>query len=171
MRQDTGVAVYETFKPGVRIGRVLEASLKALQADPRRAIQEEGIVCLLCGGIFRQLTNTHLRLHGSTPRGYKQRFGYNRRRPLMCQALRRLYIERAIRQGLAASIRCRPILSRPELRRRGGARVLALEERLTRWEAELRARVRRAWQVRCALASSPAGSESRAHQGTVPPRG
>jgi len=114
--------------------------LAALLADPRRAIQEEGIVCLLCGGLFRQLTNTHLRGHGITSLGYKERFGYNRGRPLMCRALLRLYAERAVRAGLAALIRRRPIVSEPELRRLGGMRVVALEERLTRREARLRTR-------------------------------
>ena len=114
--------------------------LVPLLADPRRAIQEEGIVCLLCGGVFRQLTNTHLRGHGITSLGYKERFGYNRGRPLMCRALLRLYAERAVRAGLAAFIRQRPILSEPELRRRGGARPIALEERLTRREAWLKVR-------------------------------
>jgi hypothetical protein len=39
-----------------------------------------------------------------------------------------------VRNGLAARIRQRPILARPELRRRGGARTIALEELLTRRE-------------------------------------
>lgn len=111
--------------------------LEALGGDPRRAIREEGIVCLVCGGAFRQLTNTHLRSHGTTPFAYKQRFGYNLGRPLMCGALRRLYAERAIRIRLAAQIRCRPILTEPELRRRGGFRSITLEELLTRREIRL----------------------------------
>lgn len=42
------------------LARGLGVDLETLLADPRRAILEEGIVCLLCGGMFRQLTNTHL---------------------------------------------------------------------------------------------------------------
>ena len=38
-------------------------SLRFLHADPRRAIADEHIVCLMCGRALRQLTNTHLRLH------------------------------------------------------------------------------------------------------------
>jgi len=117
-----------------------EVDLDALRADPRQAIQEEGIVCLLCRRVFRQLTNTHLKAHLITPAEYKALFGYNRGRPLMCLALLRLYAERAVRAGLAAFIRQRPILSEPELRRRGGARPIALEERLTRREAWLKVR-------------------------------
>jgi len=108
--------------------------LAALRADPRQAVQQDSIHCLVCGGVFRQLTNTHLRSHGLTADEYKRRFGYNRGRPLMCRALRRLYADRAVRNGLASRIRQRPILARPELRRQGGARTIALEELLTRRE-------------------------------------
>ena len=116
---------------------------EAFQGDPRQAIQEEGIVCLICRETFRQLTNTHLRTHDTTPLAYKRRFGYNLGRPLMCGALRRLYVERAVQVGLAAAIRRRPILAQPELRRRGGIRPIALEEVLTRREIRLARRTRR----------------------------
>ena len=110
------------------------AGLEALRRDPRRAVREDGIVCLICGRVFRQLTNTHLRSHDTAPREYKARFGYNRRRALMCGTLLRLYADRAIRTELAALIRRRPIVSEPELRRRGGIRPIALEELLNRRE-------------------------------------
>lgn len=119
-----------------------EDELAPLRADPRRAVGQDGIRCLVCGRQFRQLTNTHLRFHGVTATEYKRRFGYNRNRPLMCLALRQLYAERAIRTGLASRIRQRPIVTMPELRRRGGTRPMSLEERLTR--REVRARARRA---------------------------
>jgi predicted transcriptional regulator len=108
--------------------------LTELLADPRQAVTEHAIVCLVCGGVFRQLTNTHLRAHGTTVGEYKHRFGYNRRRALMCRALRRLYAERALRTELASRIGWRPIMHEPELRRRGGMRATTLEERLTRAE-------------------------------------
>jgi predicted transcriptional regulator len=116
--------------------------LVALRADPRRAIQEESIRCLICGGTFRQLTNTHLRKHRTLASEYKRRFGYNQGRPLMCRALQRLYAERAVNAGLADRIRTRPILVKPELRRRGGSRAITLEEFLTRREARQHARGR-----------------------------
>jgi predicted transcriptional regulator len=106
-----------------------------LWVDPRTAIQERTIVCLVCLNSFRQITNTHLRYHGLTALAYKAKFGYNRGRPLMCHALRRAYADRAVRSQLASRIVRRPILSDPELRRRGGQRVISLEERLTRSEA------------------------------------
>src|SRR6185436_11176272 len=77
--------------------------------DPRRAVHEHDIMCLVCGKAFRQLTNTHLRSHDLTTASYKIRFGYNRRRPLMSQVLQRMYTARAIQTNLASRIRCRPI--------------------------------------------------------------
>jgi hypothetical protein len=123
--------------------------LAAMLADPRRAVSEDAIICLLCGGLFRQLTNTHLRGHGMTAHDYKRRFGYNRRRALMCGSLRRLYAERALRTELASRIGWRPIVQEPELRRLGGMRPTTLEERLTR--ADRRSAVRRPGMVLLAL--------------------
>ena len=114
-------------------------SLQMLFSDPRLAVQEDCIVCLICGARFRQLTNTHLRSHGTNVNEYRVRFGYNRRRALMCRALLRLYMERAVRAGLADRILHRPIVESPELRRLGGQRVICLEEQLTRREAQRQA--------------------------------
>jgi predicted transcriptional regulator len=115
-------------------------ALASLRRDPRQAVEHDSIRCLVCGIAFRQLTNTHLRGHRMTAEEYKQRFGYNRGRPLMCEALCRLYADRAVRSGLASLIRERPILARPELRRRGGSRTITLEEALTRREVRRRGR-------------------------------
>jgi ROS/MUCR transcriptional regulator protein len=122
-------------------GAARRAVLAGLRADPRLAVQQDSIRCLVCCAAFRQLTNTHLRCHRMTADQYKRRFGYNRGRPLMCLALQRLYVERAVKNGLAGHIRQRPILVRPELRRRGGARTIALEELLTRREVRRRPRL------------------------------
>src|SRR5262249_29944180 len=121
--------------------------LSTLRADPRRAIQERSIRCLVCGRAFRQLTNTHLRGHGFTAAEYKHEFGYNRGRPLMCRILQRLYADRAVKSGLASLIRSRPILAEPELRRRGGTRAMALEEVLTRRDLRVPRRPRAGGQV------------------------
>ena len=134
-------ALAGSARPTVRLGRAARrAALAGFRADPRQAVEQDLIRCLVCAESFRQLTNTHLRCHRLTADEYKQRFGYNRGRPLMCRALSRLYTERAVKNGLAARIRQRPILVRPELRRRGGARTIALEERLTRREGRQRVR-------------------------------
>jgi len=129
-------------------------SPQILFSDPRLAVQEDCIVCLICGARFRQLTNTHLRGHGTGVAEYRARFGYNRRRALMCRALRRLYMERAVRAGLADRILRRPIVETPELRRLGGARPIALEEQLRRREAQRQTSAQRL--VRKGRASHPA---------------
>lgn len=132
---DDGASLGVALRPPPR-----RSPLALLRADPRQAVEQDLIRCLVCGGAFRQLTNTHLRNHGMTVDQYKRVFGYNRGRPLMCRALQRLYTERAVKIGLAARIRQRPILARPELRRQGGARTIALEEILTRREVRERGR-------------------------------
>jgi hypothetical protein len=125
---------------GVAVRPPRRSPLALLRADPRQAVEDDLIRCLVCGSAFRQLTNTHLRHHGMTADEYKRQFGYNRGRPLMCHSLQRLYTERAVKIGLAARIRERPILARPELRRQGGVRTIALEEILTRREVRERGR-------------------------------
>src|ERR1700741_1296914 len=65
-------------------------ALAALWRDPRQAISEDAIVCLVCGGAFRHLTNTHLAHHGLTSESYKEIVGYNGRRSLMEHPVRRL---------------------------------------------------------------------------------
>ncbi len=49
---------------------------------------------------------------------------------------------RAVRIGFAERIRQRPIVARPDLRRRGGARRVRLEELLTRQEIQRNPRAR-----------------------------
>ena len=116
--------------------------LAELRLDPRRAVREEEIVCLVCGRAFRQLTNTHLLSHGLTSADYKREHGYNPGRAMMCHALRRVYAARAVRIGFAERIRLRPIVARADLRRRGGARQVRLEELLTRQEIQRNPRAR-----------------------------
>jgi hypothetical protein len=137
-------------------------SPQMLFSDPRLAVQEDCIVCLICGARFRQLTNTHLRGHATSVAEYRARFGYNRRRALMCRALRRLYTERAVRAGLAGRILHRPIVETPELRRLGGLRSISLEERLTRREAQRQASAaRRARKGRVSNPGRPAAGSRR----------
>jgi hypothetical protein len=126
----------------VQRGVVVQGGMVVLPQwfDPRGAVHEHHIMCLVCGKGFRQLTNTHLRSHDLTTASYKIRFGYNRRRPLMAGILQQMYAARAIQTNLASRIRCRPIVSNPELRKQGGHRPIALEEVLARREAQSRRR-------------------------------
>lgn len=150
-------------------GVVVEGGVVVLPQwfDPRRAVHAQDIMCLVCGKCFRQLTNTHLRSHGLTTASYKIRFGYNRRRPLMSGALRQMYAARAIQSNLASRIRCRPILSNPELRRLGGHRPIALEEVLARRDAQFRRRD----ELRAAEARRRTRAGADRKQGRRNPRG
>lgn len=121
-------------QPNASAALVAGAALETLRQDPRRAICEDFVVCLVCGAIFRHLTNTHLVHHAMTSSDYKQSFGYNGRRSLMAHAVRRLHADNAVRRGLAQMIRRRPIVDDPTLRARGGARQRAYEEGLRRRE-------------------------------------
>lgn len=112
--------------------------LEDLRRDPRRAITDDGVVCLVCGACFRHLTNTHLGRHGLTSEQYKRRFGYNVRRALMIATVRRTHSDNATRMGLAGRIQRHPIVENVELRRLGGRHPQALEDRLTRRERSLR---------------------------------
>lgn len=129
-----------------RNGKADEVMLDLYRADPRQAVAEHHIVCLVCGAAYRQLTNTHIASHALTSLDYKRTYGYNLRRPLMCHALRRHYAARAVRTRLADRIRRRPVVVDPELRRRAAARPILLEETLTR--REVQRRPRRRWAVR-----------------------
>jgi hypothetical protein len=108
--------------------------LMEYRRDPRRAITEDGVICLICGHSFRHLTNTHLRKHDLTSDEYKQQFGYNMRRALMTATSRRTHTENARKLGLASRIRRRRILDDVELKRMGGRHRHSLEELLTRQE-------------------------------------
>ena len=121
---------------------LVPVQLTLLRRDPRQAVREEEIICLVCGRGFRQLTNTHLLSHGLTSTDYKREHGYNPGRAMMCHALRRVYAARAVRIGFAERIRLRPIVARPDLRRRGGTRRVRLEELLTRQEIQRKPRAR-----------------------------
>jgi hypothetical protein len=146
MRSDQGDLEVTAADP--RLSHLMDGSAAVAEwrGDPRAAVRDHDIVCLLCGTAFRQLTNTHLQAHGLTSIDYKRRFGYNLGRPLMCHALRRFYSERARRAGLAQRIRERPILVDRELCRRGGTRPIAVEEILTRQEVQRLPR--RRWSMR-----------------------
>ncbi len=101
--------------------------LAAFGDDPRRAIQEDAIICLVCGGPFRQLNNFHLRLHGLTADAYKQQFGYNLGRPLMCGTLSSLGDREVVAQSLRIAKRLASRARDPQARER----VSALSARLT----------------------------------------
>jgi predicted transcriptional regulator len=57
--------------------------------DPRKAIKEKSITCVICGKSFKLLTKKHLGSHGLTADSYRERCGYKKGTPLVCKALQR----------------------------------------------------------------------------------
>src|SRR4026207_1249873 len=107
-RRDDGEPGGGPARPWGADGRA--AILEEYRRDPRRALTDEGVVCLVCGRLFRHLTNTHLRSHGLTAEQYKATFGYNVRRALMVTSLRTVHARNALRADLASWIRRRAIM-------------------------------------------------------------
>jgi hypothetical protein len=121
--------------PALRRPQVVAgAELERYRLDPRQAVDEHRIVCLVCGAVFRHLTNTHIRRHGLTPLDYKRAHGYECRRPLMCRALLRAY---------ADPLRRRTSAARPPLRR-----LVAPPTRLEDLLRDFQPRGRGRWSVR-----------------------
>ena len=58
--------------------------------DPRKAIKERSITCVICGKAFKLLTKKHLALHGLTVEEYRERYGYKKGTPLTSKALQRV---------------------------------------------------------------------------------
>ena len=57
--------------------------------DPKKAIKEKSITCVMCGKSFKLLTKKHLLSHGLTAEEYRERCGYKKGAPLVCKSLQR----------------------------------------------------------------------------------
>ncbi len=57
--------------------------------DPKKAIKEKSITCVLCGKSFKILTQKHLASHDHTPESYRAHCGYKKGTPLVCKSLQR----------------------------------------------------------------------------------
>lgn len=57
--------------------------------DPKAAIKESSITCLICGAKMKVLTAKHLAKHDITPEQYRAQFGYKKKQALACKALSR----------------------------------------------------------------------------------
>lgn len=65
----------------------LEESEDAI--DPKKAIKEKTITCVVCGKAFKLLTKKHLASHNLTVEEYRERCGYKKGTPLVCKSLQR----------------------------------------------------------------------------------
>ena len=57
--------------------------------DPKKAIKEKTITCVMCGKAFKLLTKKHLASHGLSVDEYRERCGYKKGTPLVCKSLQR----------------------------------------------------------------------------------
>ena len=57
--------------------------------DPKKAIKEKSITCVVCGKSFKLLTKKHPGSHGLTAEAYRERCGYKKGTSLACKALQR----------------------------------------------------------------------------------
>ena len=57
--------------------------------DPKKAIKEKSITCVVCGKSFKLLTKKHLASHRLTQEEYRERCGYKKGTPLACKSLQR----------------------------------------------------------------------------------
>ena len=55
--------------------------------DPKKAIKEKSITCVICGKSFKLLTKRHLATHGLTVEEYRERYGYKKGTSLTSKAL------------------------------------------------------------------------------------
>ena len=63
---------------------------EAEEIDPKKAIKEKSITCVVCGKSFKLLTKKHLASHELTVEEYRERYGYKKGTPLTSKALQRL---------------------------------------------------------------------------------
>jgi predicted transcriptional regulator len=57
--------------------------------DPKKAIKEKSITCVMCGKSFKLLTKKHLASHGLSADEYRERCGYKKGTALVCKSLQR----------------------------------------------------------------------------------
>ena len=67
---------------------VVEEGLTPIM-EPKAAIKESSITCLICGAKMKVLTSKHLAKHDITPDQYRAQFGYKKTQPLACKSLSR----------------------------------------------------------------------------------
>jgi len=83
----------------------------AVAMEPKASIQRNKIICLECGKEFKQLSRSHLKYHGLTPREYKKKYGLKANQALTAKSLsakrRKTAKERGLGEKLAAARKSR----------------------------------------------------------------
>ncbi|MHC1728242.1 MAG: MucR family transcriptional regulator [Syntrophobacteraceae bacterium] len=72
---------------------------------PENSIQENKVICLECGGAFKQLTQKHLSSHDISPKDYKKKYGFTMKTPLSAKSLTRARKKVAKKRGLPENLK------------------------------------------------------------------
>ena len=86
-----------TAKPAAT--KKVTTSKAAMKAE--NSIQDDKIICLECGGEFKQLTGRHLASHSLTPTEYKKKYGFSMNTPLLAKSVTKAMSEAQQKRGLA----------------------------------------------------------------------
>ncbi len=82
-----------------------EPSVSVAFMDPKDSIQEEKIICLECGREFKQISHTHLKRHGLTPKDYRKKYHLPSKQPLTAHSLSDERKKRALESGLGSHLK------------------------------------------------------------------
>lgn len=87
------------------------AGAAVVAMEPKASIQRNKIICLECGKEFKQLSRSHLKSHGLTPKDYRKKHGLKAGQALTAKALsakrRKTAKERGLGEKLAAARKSR----------------------------------------------------------------
>jgi predicted transcriptional regulator len=72
---------------------------------PENSIQNDKIICLECGGEFKQLSPKHLSSHGMSPKEYKMKYGFSLRTPLSAKSIIEAQQKAAKKRGLPENLK------------------------------------------------------------------
>ncbi|MDY0039807.1 MAG: MucR family transcriptional regulator [Desulforhabdus sp.] len=73
--------------------------------EPMASIQEDKIICLECGREFRQISHTHLKRHGLTPKEYRKKYRLSAKQPLTAHSLSEQRKQKAREIGLGSHLK------------------------------------------------------------------
>ena len=65
---------------------VVDSPLNRLRENPMASITKNIVTCLECGTEFKSLGRRHLWGHGLTPQSYREKYGFQKRHPLMAHS-------------------------------------------------------------------------------------
>ena len=93
MSEDEMTTMLKKLADGIRMlgenPSAFEEEEDVVSIDPKKAIKEKSITCVICGKAFKLLTKKHLAIHGFSAETYREHCGYKKGTPLVCKSLQR----------------------------------------------------------------------------------